>query len=110
MPIYILLLLSRSSPNYASVNTSRGPLCGVWPTQARRVFEGVYLAGRPMRRGGQRGREREEEGDLDLDCKQQGPGMNILRLNTMQVSKYESAKDLAKSIFCNSIWSPEFLT
>ena len=53
-----------------------------------------------MRRGGQRGREMEEEGDLDLDCKQQGPGMNILLLNTMHVSKYESAKDLAKSIFC----------
>ena len=34
----------------------------------------------------------------------------ILQLNTMQVFKYESAKDLAKSIFCNSIWSPEFLT
>ena len=31
---------------------------------------------------------------------QQGPGMNILLLNTMHVSKYESAKDLAKSIFC----------
>ena len=26
--------------------------------------------------------------------------MNILLLNIMQVSKYESAKDLAKSIFC----------
>ena len=69
MPIYILLLLSRSSPNYASVNTSRGPLCGVWPTQARRGFEGVYFAGgRPTRRGERRGREMEEEGDLDDWC------------------------------------------
>ena len=37
---------------------------------------------------------------------QQGPGMNILLLNTMHVSKYESAKDLAKSIFCNAYLHP----
>jgi len=37
---------------------------------------------------------------------QQGPGMNILLLNTMHVSKYESAKDLAKSIFCNAHLHP----
>ena len=32
--------------------------------------------------------------------------MNILLLNTMHVSKYESAKDLAKSIFCNAHLHP----
>ena len=37
---------------------------------------------------------------------QQDPGMNILLLNTMHVSKYESAKDLAKSIFCFAYLHP----
>ena len=53
------------SPNYASVNTLQAPTVASG-LQARRGFEGVYLAsGRPMRRRGRAGREMEEEGDLD---------------------------------------------
>ena len=56
----------------------------------------------------------EEEGDLDDWCwianisspQQQGPGMNILLLNTMYISKYESPEDLAKSIFWNTYLYP----
>ena len=92
----------QSSPNYASVNTLQGPLCSML---ARRSFEGVYLAdGR--RTGlvgvGERWRRR---GiwmigvKLQIFSQQHGPGMNILLHNTMHVSKYESAKDLAKLIF-----------
>ena len=42
---------------------------------------------------------------LQSSSQQQGPGMNIL-LNTMHISKYESAKDVAKSIFCNAYLHP----
>ena len=70
-------------------------------------FEGVFhlRGGRPAARPGQ---ARDGGGGgvwmisliLQTVSQQQGPGMNILLLNTMHVSKYESAKDLAKSIFC----------
>ena len=76
--------------------------------QARRGFEGAYFAsGGPTRRRGRAGaRDGGGGGDwmirviLQTVSQQQGPGMNILLLNTMHVSKYKSAKDLAKSIFC----------
>ena len=57
--------------------------------------------GRAWARDGGGGRSRWLVSDYKKS-QQQGPGMNILLLNIMQVSKYESAKDLAKSIFCNA--------
>ena len=43
---------------------------------------------------------------LQTSSQQQGPGMNILQLNTMHISKYGSATDLAKLIFCNAYLHP----
>ena len=67
-----------------------------------------WRGGRPARRAGGRAWARDGGGGgnwmirviFQTVSQQQGPGMNILLLNTMHVSKYESAKDLAKSIFC----------
>ena len=44
--------------------------------------------------------------ELQTSSQQQVPGMNILLLDTMHISNYESAKDLAKSLFCNAYLHP----
>ena len=75
-----------------------------------RGLGGTLLAWHPTGAAGRGGRAWARDGGgggnwmirviFQTVSQQQGPGMNILLLNTMHVSKYESAKDLAKSIFC----------
>ena len=62
---YYYVYSKQSSPNYASVNTLQGPLCGVLGHEG---FWGGISRWRPTDRVGGRGQEMEEEGDLDDWC------------------------------------------
>ena len=79
---------------------------GLW---ARKGFEGVYLADSPLTGWAGLGERWRKRGIWMIGVKlksysqQQGPG---LLLNSMHVSKYESANDLAKLIFCNAYLHP----